>query len=175
MSHLIVEIKARCSSFEHIRKVLKVRNAESIGTDYQVDTYFHVPDGRLKLREGTIENNLIFYQRTDQKTPKPSYVTLYPVNPPHQGLKEILSKTLGKKVTVQKNREIYFINNVKIHLDTVSNLGTFVEIEAIDKTGKRDKDTLQQQCEELMNAFRITKEDLLQNSYSDMLLSNKGK
>ena len=37
---------------------------------------------------------------------------------------------------MDKKREIYFIHNVKFHIDNVKNLGTFIEIEAIDEYTK---------------------------------------
>jgi predicted adenylyl cyclase CyaB len=44
--------------------------------------------------------------------------------------------------TVDKHREIYFVGNVKFHLDTVEGLGTFVEIESIDMDGTIGQDRL---------------------------------
>lgn len=76
MGHLNVEIKARCNDHEVIREYLKARDADFRGVDHQIDTYFHVPHGRLKLREGEIENFLIHYERSDQDGPKQSHVTL---------------------------------------------------------------------------------------------------
>lgn len=128
-----IEIKARCSDHERVRKILKSQNAVFIGTDHQVDTYFKVQHGRLKLREGNIENSLIFYAREDIEGPKKSEVILIPNPPPL--LKDLLSKALGILVVVDKEREIYFIDNVKFHLDTVEDIGAFVEIEAQDNDG----------------------------------------
>ena len=65
MSYLNIEIKARCTDSRFIRDYLLSRGADFKGTDHQTDTYFNVPHGRLKLREGNIENNLIFYIRPD--------------------------------------------------------------------------------------------------------------
>jgi adenylate cyclase class IV len=62
---LNIEIKAKTSDLEFIRDYLKTNKAEFKGTDFQVDTYFNVSHGRLKLREGNIENNLIYYERQD--------------------------------------------------------------------------------------------------------------
>lgn len=62
----IVEIKARCTQQPKIRSLLQERSARFVGEDHQVDTYFRVPQGRLKLREGTIEQTLIYYERADQ-------------------------------------------------------------------------------------------------------------
>ena len=52
MPHVNIEIKARCSNQETIGEILKSKNANFKGTDHQIDTYFKVKQGRLKLREG---------------------------------------------------------------------------------------------------------------------------
>lgn len=70
---------------------------------------------------------------------------------------------------VDKQREIFFLENVKFHLDQVVGLGTFVEIEAIDEYGSLGEAYLQKQCEHYLALFEIQPEELLTNSYSDML------
>lgn len=169
MGHLNIEIKARCTDQASIREILLAKNPVHKGTDHQVDTYFIVPNGRLKLREGTIENCLIHYQRSNQEGPKESHVTLFQ-SPADPALKEVLTKALSLLAVVNKQREIYFIDNVKFHLDTVLNLGTFVEIEAIDMDGTLGKDKLQEQCTHYLKLFAISEDDLIAESYSDMVL-----
>jgi len=168
MSHLNVEIKAHCNNHDKIRKILDSKGADFKGIDHQIDTYFKVNKGRLKLREGNIENYLIFYERENKKGPKQSKVNLFK-NKPGSSLKEILSKSLGILVIVDKKREIYFIKNVKFHIDTVKNMGTFMEIEAIDKDGTIGKNKLQKQCQYYLDLFGVTKDNLLSTSYSDIL------
>ncbi|MBI1782965.1 MAG: class IV adenylate cyclase [Sphingobacteriales bacterium] len=168
--HLNVEIKARCTNPDRIRNYLKENKADFKGTDLQRDTYFNVPTGRLKLRQGNIENSLIHYERENQSGPKSSHVSLYRVEN-GDVLRNVLLNALGEKVTVEKQREIYFIDNVKFHLDEVPGLGTFAEIEAIDKDGSIGKERLQEQCEFYLKAFGIKEIDLLTDSYSDMLLN----
>ena len=51
MPHVNVEIKARCSDLDRVRDRLIALGARVVGTDHQIDTYFQVPRGRLKLRE----------------------------------------------------------------------------------------------------------------------------
>src|SRR5215475_5256835 len=126
MSHLNIEIKARCLNPQTIRDVLHGYHADFRGTDHQIDTYFKVTQGRLKLREGNIENALIYYEREEQEGPKRSTVTLVPVTPGSL-LKALLTQALGILMVVEKHRDIYFIDNVKFHLDEVEQLGTFVE------------------------------------------------
>jgi len=169
MPHLNIEIKARTTEQDRIRKFLKSKNAEFVGIDHQVDTYFKVTSGRLKLREGNIENHLIYYERENLSGPKKSTVTLYKNNP-DSNLKEILIKSLGVLAVVDKRREIFFIDNVKFHLDSVSGLGTFIEIEAIDKDGSFGYDKLLEQCNYYLNLLPITKDDLIEISYSDLIL-----
>ncbi|MBU0661014.1 class IV adenylate cyclase [Patescibacteria group bacterium] len=166
---LNIEIKAKSNNQEAIRDILKSKNADFKGVDHQIDTYFKVNNGRLKLREGNIENKLIHYQRENKEGPKQSDVTLYNFVP-NSSLKDILTKSLGILTIVDKKREIYFIDNVKFHIDVVEDLGTFVEIEAIDKDGSIGKEKLLEQCNFYLNLFEICEEDLISLSYSDLLL-----
>lgn len=168
-----VEIKARCATPDRIRKILQAEGAEFIGTDYQTDTYFNVDSGRLKLREGTIENGLIYYNRPDTQSPKLSDIQLVPIEHPEQMI-VLLTRALGVDVVVKKEREIYFIDNVKFHIDVVNKLGNFAEIEAIDKTGDIGEAVLRKQCEHYMQLFSISQKDLVAESYSDMLHHDNG-
>ncbi|RMF27945.1 MAG: class IV adenylate cyclase [Bacteroidetes bacterium] len=168
---LNVEIKARCPELEPLRARLAALKARFVGTDLQEDTYFHVPHGRLKLREGRIENHLIHYLRPDRAEAKPSEVTLLPAEP-GSPLKALLGKALGVWQVVRKRREIYFIDDVKFHLDEVDGLGTFVEIEAIAWDGEKDEAALRRQCLAFMEALGIARETLVEGSYSDLLLEN---
>lgn len=169
MTQLNIEIKARSNNQDLIREILKFHKAELKGVDHQIDTYFKVNSGRLKLREGNIENSLVHYDREDLEGPKQSNVTFYK-SADKVSLKEILTKALGILVVVDKSREIYFIKNVKFHIDSVKDLGTFVEIEAIDFDGKIGKDKLYEQCQYYLDLFGIKQVDLISNSYSDLLL-----
>jgi adenylate cyclase, class 2 len=169
MKYINIEIKARTDKPGFVRDYLRKAGADYKGTDLQTDTYFRVPSGRLKLRQGKIENNLIFYDRPNQEGPKQSDFMLHPVQD-SDGLKTILTKALGIKVTVTKKREIYYINNIKFHIDELEGLGSFVEIEAGNKLADLSVEQLNEQCRFYMQELGIAGEDLLSNSYSDMLL-----
>lgn len=166
MQHTIIEFKARCSDHAAIREKLKQKGARFVGTDHQIDTYFRVPNGRLKLREGNIENSLISYAREERAGTKESNVTMTTL-PPQTELKAVLTKALGVMVAVDKRREIYFVGNVKVHLDDVAGLGMFLEVEAIGSATERDQ--LQRQCDDFLRDFGIRREDLIAGSYSDLL------
>jgi predicted adenylyl cyclase CyaB len=168
MSHINFEFKAKCSNIDHLEKILLELNPQFIGEDHQKDTYFNVPKGRLKLREGNIENALIFYERNDSANAKQSDVLLYQ-HPANSSLKEILIKVHGLKVVVDKIRRIYFIENVKFHFDRIEGLGTYIEVEAIDKTGTMDINILKEQCLYYASLFDIKEEQYISHSYSDLI------
>jgi len=163
-----IEIKARCNNPAFIKSVLAEKGAIFKGIDHQIDTYFNVAAGRLKLREGNIENHLIHYHRTNQAGPKKSTVSLYKTQPA-TNLKKILTDAIGVKIVIDKQRAIYYIDNVKFHIDVVDQLGNFVEIEAIDTGNIYTEEQLQTQCESYIQLFQILPADLLAQSYSDML------
>ncbi|HQU60125.1 MAG: class IV adenylate cyclase [Phaeodactylibacter sp.] len=172
MQRINIEIKARCGHPEEIRELLDKQQAVFAGTDPQVDTYFNVPHGRLKLREGNIENALIHYRRDNLAGPKRSDVFLYKTLP-KSDLREILTRALGVLAVVSKRRSIYYIDNVKFHIDEVQELGSFVEIEAIGEDESVGEDKLREQCQYYLNLFKVQSEDLVEVSYSDMILEKR--
>ena len=137
MKFFNIEIKAKTTGKDRIRNILTGLKAEYRGLDHQVDTYFNASKGRLKLREGNIENNLIYYERENLKGPKKSCYDLLKTEP-GSIIKDMLSSAIGVFKVVDKKREIYFIDNVKFHIDTVQNLGDFIEIEAPNIKPKRE-------------------------------------
>jgi adenylate cyclase, class 2 len=173
MEFINIEIKARTGRAAAIRQYLLDQGAEQCGADKQVDTYFKVADGRLKLREGNIENNLIYYRRIETSAIKQSDVELVKTGDA-PALKSMLTKALGIKAVVSKQREIYYLGNVKFHLDTLEGLGNFVEIEASNQFEDIPAEKLRQQCREYMQAFGIGEEDIVNRSYSDMVMEAAG-
>jgi predicted adenylyl cyclase CyaB len=163
------EFKARARDLNKLEQKLLELNPVYKGEDHQIDTYFNVPSGRLKLREGDIENALIYYVRSDIADAKESAIILYRHNP-DGSLKDILAKVNGIKVVVDKIRKIYFIGNVKFHFDTVRELGSFIEVEAIDDTGNISTDKLKDQCSLYFSFFGLEAADYISKSYSDLIL-----
>jgi predicted adenylyl cyclase CyaB len=162
------EFKARAEDLNKLEQKLLRLNPVFKGEDHQIDTYFNVPCGRLKLREGNIENALIYYERPDIADAKQSAIILYK-HQPDTSLKEILAKVNGIKVVVDKRRKIYFIGNVKFHFDTVKDLGTYIEVEAIDDTGEISLEKLKEQCNMYFSFFGLEKSDFVDKSYSDLI------
>ena len=164
------EFKARLTNEPRVREALKRLGARFIGTDRQIDTYFRVPSGRLKVREGRIENALIFYRRSDVRRARQAAVEMM-LLPRRNSLRAILTHALGTLAVVDKRREIYFVKNVKIHLDRVRQLGKFVEVEAISRTS--DVKKIRSQARQFQELFGITAKDIVAESYSDLILAKR--
>ena len=169
-----LEWKARTHRLAQCEADLQNLDPRFAGEDYQTDTYFHTANGRLKLREGNVENALIYYKRDDIAGAKGSSGMLYPHNS-GKGLREILITTLSIKVVVEKKRKIYYVDNVKIHFDDVQELGTFIEVEAINENGRFTREHLQKQCATFQELFKVEEKDFEKGSYSDMLLKLKAQ
>ncbi len=162
------EFKAKVDDLNKFESKLLSLNPKFIGTDHQIDTYFNVTKGRLKLREGNIENSLINYDRDNTANLKQSNIILYK-HEANAALKQILTTQLGVKIIVDKTRKIYFIDNVKFHFDVVKQLGTFLEVEAIDDNNQFTIDYLKQQCDNYFTFFELNKLNLIDKSYSDLI------
>lgn len=105
--------------------------ASDEGVLVQRDTYFAVLTGRLKLREqepgGAV---LIAYERPDETAAHVSNYRLVPV-PDADELRGALAAVAGVRVVVDKRRRLLLWDCVRIHLDEVEGLGSFVELEAV--------------------------------------------
>jgi predicted adenylyl cyclase CyaB len=163
----LVELKARYEDLGKARALLS--GADRVGAFQQTDTYFALGARRLKLRaiEGTKAGQLISYERPDVGGVKESRVLLASL-PDVATVREILVRTFPVKAEVRKRREIYHLQGVQVHLDTVTGLGNFIEFEMIlDDESKRSGG--EQQLEALRRYLQIPDEDLMASSYSDLL------
>ncbi len=163
-----VEIKARCANLPAMARAVAAAGAVLESRFEQVDTYFRVHSGRLKLRrEEGAGDALIYYRRPDDTTPKLSRYELVPV--PHgQQIQFILEQALGIKTVVRKRRQLWRLDNIRIHLDDVEGLGSFIEFEVEVRPG-RDVAGCRAQADALLGQLGIERADLLAGSYSDLL------
>jgi len=166
-----IEIKAHISDIRGCGEIAAaIAGGGPLEELVQADTYFNVPVGRLKLREFADESNpgqLIFYARSDQSEPRPSDYHILEVTEP-AALKDVLALALGVKAVVKKNRSVYLFGNVRIHLDEVAGLGTFLELEAVLDEDHVEEDAVVS-LKGLMRKFSITEKDLLGVSYCELV------
>ncbi len=165
----MVELKAKVDDLGVVRNKLVQRGAEQVGVFHQVDTYYNVPEGRLKLREvkGKMDAELIYYERENIAEPKRSSVFILTIPQPHI-FKKILGRTMKAKAVVDKVREIYLHEGVQVHLDTVKGLGFFVEFERITSPDAEQQKKDQSKLEKLKEQLGISPQRLERLSYSDL-------
>jgi homotetrameric cytidine deaminase len=138
--------------------------ASDEGVLVQRDTYFRVASGRLKLREEEPGGaHLIAYARPDDPAVR---VSEYRVLPAAEGTLAALSDTLGVDVVVEKRRHLLLWETVRIHLDEVEGLGSFIELEAVADPGS-DLHRERSQVDHLIAELAIGPP--LEGSYSDLL------
>ncbi|MFD2245157.1 class IV adenylate cyclase [Pontibacter ruber] len=166
--YLDITIKARCYNPAKVESILLEHGAQYVGLDVQTDTYYEADYGKLKHRQGNIENVLIHYNRKSGGGTKQTEVLLYLKHPGAETINQICGsqKVLAQ---VKKLRKIFFIGNVKFHIDYLEELGHFVEIEAIDLDGSLGLDMLNQQCHYYKELLQIEEDDLVTSAYTDLI------
>jgi len=169
-----IELKARMKDPAKALLACTQLQAVAHGEIHQIDTYFLVPRGRLKLREAHPSScELIYYERDDIAGPKGCDYTRYPVD---TSIKAFLDQVLGIQAVVEKQRTLYLWENVRIHLDDVKGLGQYIEFEAVLSPGADTSHADQagyHQLAHLMQAFEITEDDCETGSYLDLVLQQK--
>jgi len=169
----LIEIKAKCENLSIIREKLKKLGAKKIGVFKQVDTYFNVKKGRLKIREVRELNKskIVYYLRPDVKGPKRSDIIILELDKKYANeLKKVLAKAVGVKIVVRKLREIYKYLGAQIHLDEVEDLGYFVEIE-LPIPSANSFESYKNIVKSIIKELGISEQDLIEGSYSDLLSS----
>ncbi len=163
------EIKARCEDLAAARDRAARLATDYIGIDHQVDTYFLTRCGRLKLRESSLSGGqLVPYLRPDQPGPSRSDYRIVPVPDP-VGTKALLTEILGLHRVVDKRREIFLVDNVRIHLDRVEGLGSFLELEAVFDGDAAAEAEQRRKLEHLMWELGVAPADLVARSYEGLL------
>ena len=162
-----LEFKANCDSLDVLRQRLANLQAEHRRTMKQLDTYFNVPQGRLKLREiDTHDAELIYYERSDLAESRYSNYQICDIPEP-MAFKQIATIALGVKGVVEKRRELWIFGDTRIHLDEVTDLGQFVELETVIRNQTEEEAQAEHQL--VKDALGIREEDLVSVSYSDLV------
>lgn len=167
-----IEIKARIPSIEVVEPL-----AASIATEGPVqlrqdDTFFHCPNGRLKLREfadGKAE--LIYYQRDDTRGPKSSFYVRTPVADPLT-MRQALTQAWGEAGRVKKERTLYLCNRTRIHLDRVEGLGDYLELEVVLSEGDGYESGVEE-ARHLLKQLGIADDWLVEGAYIDLLAASR--
>jgi adenylate cyclase class 2 len=153
--------------------VCRALGAQDYGEIQQRDTYFAVAHGGLKLREETPGRpHLIQFERANEPQQRESRYRIVEVDDP-EALRLALTSAIGTTVVVCKTRRLFLWQQVRIHLDTVKGLGSFIELEAVapSESDLSEERTL---VELLRDRLGITDERLVASGYAEQLSSLNG-
>ena len=168
------EIKTRIKSTDRTRKLAEsyFRREKILHyTEHQEDIYYRVRNGRLKLRiVNSSCGTLIFYNRSSRTGKRISDYLLSPAPEPAE-LSKILGMLFKESVRVKKTREIFRTDEIRIHIDSVSGLGKYLEFEVIFNSFKKAVVVMKG----LIEHFGLDEKNFIKGSYSDLLLNKKEK
>ena len=165
-----LEVKARIPALQKAEQIARSINAYPAGCLDQVDTYFNVQRGRLKLREINRDHaELIYYSRNElSKCRESDYEVFTSEN--ISMLKKILEASLGIRAIVRKRRKLYMYQSTRIHLDEVEQLGCFLELES---PIEQSAETAREVVDFLLREFGVKESDCILGSYVDLIMANE--
>lgn len=175
-----LEFKVQCQSLDSFYPRLADLNATHHETVHQIDTYFYVAaeknrvksetcEPRFKLREidGMTEAWLIYYERPNHDASRYSQYQLCKITDP-SALKTLLTAAFGIKTIVRKQREVWMFNHTRIHLDTVVDLGQFVELETVFQ-GQTETEAIDEH-QHVKTTLRLDTTEPIAVSYGDLIV-----
>jgi adenylate cyclase class IV len=162
-----VEWKARVHDLQNQRELAERIAGSPPALLEQIDTFFAVAHGRLKLRRLSPDRGeLIHYWRVDRSGPRQSNYSIVRTAEP-DALCDLLASALGVRGVVRKRRWLYLADQVRIHLDKVEGLGHFLEVEVVMRPGQPIADG-ERLAEALMGQLDVRAEDLVAGAYVDL-------
>ncbi len=162
-----LEVKILVETIDGLNDRVRLLGAEYVGEIQQKDTYFTVAHGRLKLREmNDSKSELIYYDRDETLGARWSEYQVFPVDDVRV-LKTVLSKAMKIKVVVEKRRQVFLYKTARIHLDQVTGLGHFLELEVMERDRSQEAHEL---LDFLLEKLSLKNVEKIRPSYSDLLL-----
>jgi predicted adenylyl cyclase CyaB len=165
-----LEYKARIDDPKPYQAKARELGADLWGDLRQTDTYYAVPNGRLKLRETAgLQGELIFYQREENGAGRASDYEVARTTEPDV-LRDLLGAALGVLAVVKKRRTLLVLDGTRIHLDNVEGLGSFLELEVpVHEDDTPARDTINW----LLGELGLTWDQCIRASYLDLTTETK--
>jgi len=165
-----LEIKVPVKNLKKLINVVEQEGGEKVYSSKQVDVYYKLDNGRLKVRNSSGEKSIIFYKRIEDGSERWSDFEVIKVDNPEDWI-NFFDKFLERLVVVDKHRTLYHLHNTRIHFDKVKGLGNFVELETKVVKGKQKA---RKEFQQILELLKLNPEEQILNSYSDLILK-KGK
>lgn len=166
---LNLEIKVPVKNLKKFIAIVEKEGGEKIYSSRQVDVYYKLKYGRLKVRNSSGEKSIIFYRRIEDGSERWSDFEVMKVENPEEWI-NFFDKFLMKLVVVDKHRTLYHFKNTRIHFDKVKGLGNFIELETkvVNVMQKARKE-----FQQMLELLKLNPEEQILNSYSDLILKKR--
>lgn len=175
-----VEVKIR-ADHGPVREQLAAMSADHIGSVTQVDTYYNAPDRdfaatdeALRVRRQTGDDDervLLTYKGplVDDTSKTREEAETRVVDP--KAMENILAG-LGYEAaaTVRKERDRYAVADCRVTLDSVADVGQFVEVEHHTAVAEADINRARATVTDLLAELGLDPEESIQTSYLGLLL-----
>ena len=161
---LNLELKVKLKSFTKVKKLLKEINADFIKTLNQKDVYYKNTGGLLKLRIENGEQSIIKYLRDEKGKDRFSEYEVLRFS--DGNAEKFFYEVFDTETIVQKRRLLFFYKNTRVHLDTVKNLGNFLELETLVLNGKADA---KKRYNEIVRLLQLDKYESIKKSYRNLM------
>lgn len=133
----------------------------------QIDVYYSVPNGLLKLRIENGNESLIFYNRNEND--KNRWSDFEFLEFANSNGEKFFNNLFDVEVIVKKKRRLFYYDDTRIHLDKVNNLGNFLELETLVINGKADA---KKRFAKIISLLKLDESKQIRKSYRDLLMSN---
>ena len=165
-----IELKAADANPAATERACRALGALDGGLLVQRDTYFAVARGKLKLREDVErgDGELIFYLRGDESGLRSSSYWRAPAADPG-ALRELLAAAHGVLGVVAKRRRVFLHRNVRIHLDDVEGLGSFIELESVLASAGEESAAEAEALAEVVAALALAGRETIAAGYLDLM------
>jgi len=158
-----LEIKISVPGFSELLEKMEGCDCRYTALISQKDVYYRNDRGLLKLRIQEMGNELIFYNRDEVSSQRKSDYHILHVN---EDAEDYFARIFTIDVTVEKTRQLYMYKNTRIHLDTVTGLGEFLELEAVVTTSEEET---RKEFDFLFSRLELGKYISIRKSYSNLL------
>ena len=163
-----IEIKARIASVDALLPKVRAIADQGPFEITQEDIFLACATGRLKLRILSKEQGeLIFYRRSDRRGPKESFYLRSPTSAP-ESFRQVLTLAYGETGRVQKHRTLFVVGRTRIHLDKVTGLGHFLELEVVLEEHEPSEVGVQE-ANDLLLRLGVDASQLIEGAYVDLL------
>jgi len=161
-----LELKIKVENHHNIKQILEKISSAFEKILNQKDIYYKIENGLLKLRIENGNYSLIKYNREEQK--KDRWSNYYVVYIKGKETELLFSSLFPIETEVIKKRELYMYKDTRIHLDTVENLGQFIELETVVRGSREYAKELFDEMVELLN---LDLRNQIRSSYRDLILA----